>query len=149
MRKGERAYEKGDLEDARAIYLRVLEIDPQGHRAHYALGMVHYSSDENQEALAAFTRAMELAEQEDRARYRLQRGNTLIAMKRVDEAIADYEEVMREDPRLDRVYYAMGIAHYNRRDYGEAIRWLRSYLRRAPLARDRERVEQLIEFLGG
>jgi tetratricopeptide (TPR) repeat protein len=75
------------------------------------------------------------------------RGDTLMMLGRYDESIAVYRAVIREDPSRTRLYYSVGIANYNKRDYDEAVRWLRRYLDADPKAIDRDRILEMIRTL--
>jgi len=138
-------YTRGDLDGAAEIYSGVLESAPDHARALHGMGVVHYTRRDYARALTFFDRAVEHSP--DHAAYRLQRGDTLLRMQRFDGAIEEYEAVIRLDPGRVRAYYSIGIAYYNARDYGNAVRWLKRYLEVAPRADNRERVEELIHSL--
>jgi len=142
LEEGDALFEKEEPDGALEKYRDALALDPESHRAHFSLGVVHYSRQDYPRALEALHRAVEL--ESERAPYLLQRGHTLLRLRRFDEAIRDYEEVIRLDPSRARAYYSVGIAYYNSRDYEKAAHWLRRYLKIAPRAEDRERVQQLI-----
>jgi tetratricopeptide (TPR) repeat protein len=145
LNQGDDFYLKGDLDGAAERYARVLESAPDNARALYGMGVVHYTRNDYEQALTFFGRAVEYAD--DSATYRLQRGHTFLRLKSFDRAIEDYETVIQLDPGRVSAYYSIGIAYYNARDYGNAIRWLKRYLDVAPRADDREAVEQLIDSL--
>jgi tetratricopeptide (TPR) repeat protein len=145
LKQGDKLYEDGDLNGAAQRYTRVLESHPDSPRAFYGMGIVHYTRADYHRALMFLDRAVEQAE--ENATYRMQRGHTLLRLKSFDRAIEDYEAVIRLDPGRVSAYYSIGIAHYNARDYGNAVRWLKRYLDLAPKADDREKVEQLIHSL--
>jgi len=145
LNQGDDLYEKGDLGGAAERYTRVLDSAPDHARALYGMGVVHYTRRDYRQALTFFGRAVEHAS--ENPAYRLQRGHTLLRLKSFDRAIEDYETVIRLDPGRVSAYYSIGIAYYNARDYGNAVRWLKRYLDVAPRADDREAVEQLIHSL--
>lgn len=145
LSQGDDLYRKGDLDDAAGCYTRVLESHPENPRALYGMGVVHYTRKDYRRALTFFDQAVEHADAN--AVYRLQRGHTLLRLKSFDRAIEDYEAVIRLDPGAVSAYYSIGIAYYNARDYGNAVRWLKRYLDVAPRADDREKVEELIHSL--
>jgi tetratricopeptide (TPR) repeat protein len=145
MRDTRSAYRDGDLDAALAAATRVVRINPENHDAFYYIGLIHYSRDDYSEALEALDSAVRL----DGAvtHYLLQRGDTLSHLQRYDEAIRDYEAALEIAPGNARAHYALGIAHYNRRDYLQATRWLKRYMRLTGDAVERERVRQMIEML--
>ena len=147
LNQGDDLYKKGDLGGAAERYTRVLDSAPDHARALYGMGVVHYTRRDYRQALTFFDRAVEHAD--ENAAYRLQRGHTRLRLKSFDRAIEDYETVIRLDPGRVSAYYSIGIAYYNARDYGNAVRWLKRYLDVAPRADDREAVEQLIHSLRG
>jgi tetratricopeptide (TPR) repeat protein len=143
--QAEALYESGDLEGALRVYEQALDLDPDLHEARYGVAVIHYSRERHAEALASVDRALALAP--EMVDYRVLRGDTLMMLGRYDEAVSVYESVIRDAPSRTRVYYSLGIAHYNKRDYDEAVRWLRRYLDADPKAIDRDRVLEMIRVL--
>jgi tetratricopeptide (TPR) repeat protein len=143
--EAEALYDGGDLQGALRVYERALELDPDLHEAHYGVAVIHYSWERHAEALPSLDRAVALAP--DNADYRVLRGDTLMMLGRYDEAISVYQAVIRADPSRTRLFYSVGIANYNKRDYEEAVRWLRRYVDADPKAIDRDRILEMIRTL--
>ncbi len=53
-------YEKGDTEQARLLYEKVLEIDPQCSQAHFNLGNIYDDFQDYRNALKHFKHALEI-----------------------------------------------------------------------------------------
>jgi tetratricopeptide (TPR) repeat protein len=145
LNQGDGLYEDGDLDGAAQRYARVLDSHPRNPHALYGIGLVHYTRGEYRQALSFFDRAVE--QSGENAAYRMQRGHTLLRLKSFERAIEDYEAVIQLDPARVEAYYSIGIAHYNARDYADAVRWLKRYLALAPKSEDRSKIEQLIHSL--
>jgi len=138
-------YSRGDLDAALETARRVIDLDPSSDEAYYYVGMVQYSRDRYVDALQAFDSAVEL--QGDEPRYLLQRGDTLCRLRRYAEAIRDYERVLEIEPGDPRATYSIGIAHYDRREYPQAVEWLKRYERLTHDPAERARARALIEML--
>lgn len=143
--EAEALYESGDLQGALEVYERALDLDPDLHEAIYGVAVIQYSWQRHADALASLDRAVALAP--ETIDYRVLRGDTLMMLGDYDEAISVYRRVIRDDPSRTRVYYSVGIANYNKRDYDEAVRWLRRYLDADPRAIDRDRILEMIRTL--
>jgi tetratricopeptide (TPR) repeat protein len=107
--------------------------------------VVLYSLDRYPDAADALDRALAL--EAGRLDYLMLRGNTRVRLGRFDDAIADYGRCIDLDPVHAEAFYAMGMAHYNKRDYDEAITWLKRYLEIDPRSEKRPRVLDLIDLL--
>jgi tetratricopeptide (TPR) repeat protein len=145
MRETRSTYHDGDLDGALTTASQVVQINPENHEAYYYIGLIHYGRDQYPEALEALNSAVQL--DREASHYLLQRGDTLSHLGRYDDAIRDYEAVLEIAPSNERAHYAIGIAHYNRRDYIQATRWLKRYMRLTSDITERERVRQMIEML--
>ena len=110
---------------AERLYLRAIELNPGYATAHHWLGTDHYA------ILGKFDQAMveiEIAAQLDplSSIIRENRAYTLMLMRRYDEAIAGYCDLVAFDPTFYRGYTAMGRCYALMGRYSEAIAMLES-----------------------
>ena len=108
---------------AERLYLRAIELNPGYATAHHWLGVDHYA------ILGKFDQAMveiEIAAQLDPLSSIIREGRayTLMLMRRYDEAIAGYCELVALDPTFYKGYTSMGRCYALMGRYAEAIAML-------------------------
>ncbi len=119
------------LETAQALAQKALALDESNAGAHQLLGEVHAHQYRYDLAITELERAVEL-NPNDWESYG-SRGIVLLWLGRHDEAIRSLQTASRFDPALTRgKFMALGLAHYFRRQYDEAIRALELGLVRYP-----------------
>lgn len=132
---------KGRLDQARAFYVQVLQIDPRNFDALQLSGLCALQSGDNQTALGFLDRA--LAIRRDVASVFNHRGVALRRLGQDERALSDFTRVIALDPRA-------ADAHYNRanalRELGRFRDALDDYRRAAALAPGRADV---LNNLGG
>jgi tetratricopeptide (TPR) repeat protein len=118
------------LGEAVAHFTGRLQADPQDAEALFGRGSVYKALDQWQKALDDFTAAVELAP--DRPSYRLLRAYAATRQGKLDEASADYDALIRQDP-LDVTAYRMraGLA-VERGRYQQAVADYNLAVRLAP-----------------
>ncbi len=145
MDEAEARYEEGDLVGALALFEQALEREPDLPAALYGIGVIQYSWERHATALEPLERAVALVPES--ADYRKVYADTLARLGRYDDAIREYETVLKLSPSQTTAYYSMGIAYYNKQEYDAAARWLRRYLESEPKAVNRDQVYQMIQIL--
>lgn len=100
VRKGNRAYEKGDYQDAAGRYMRALAADPASFEARYDLGNAFYRQELYDQAAQALQQsaADSLAAPADRAEAFYNLGNTQFRQKKYAEALESYKNSLRLNP---------------------------------------------------
>ena len=81
------------------------------------------------------------------AREAYARGNTQLFQGQVDQAIASFKESLRLDPRNPAAMRGLGLAYVQAGNAGQAVQFLKRYLKASPAASDRALIEKRIEQL--
>jgi tetratricopeptide (TPR) repeat protein len=82
-----------------------------------------------------------------RAREAYQRGNAKLMAGNATDAIAEFSQALRLNPKDPSSHRALGLAHEQAGNISEAVRQLRLYLKAAPKASDRAMVEKKLRQL--
>ena len=115
----------GRLDQAEAIYRRILKADPDNAEALHLLGVIAGQRGDNDECVGLIERA--IAHEPDVAKYHANLGIALAALRRFDQAIASYRRVLEIDPADADACNNLGVALQLDGRGGEA----REYFRRA------------------
>jgi protein O-GlcNAc transferase len=89
-------HRSGRLEQARAIYGRILELDPRDAYCHFQMGLLAAQTGRSDLAIAHFRATVELSP--EAANYHLHLGLILHGLGRIDEAEACYRTALRLNP---------------------------------------------------
>jgi Flp pilus assembly protein TadD len=116
---------QGQLGEAKVLFQKVLEIQPDNVEAYCNLGTVFDQQGRVDEALVQFRKAMELQPRSVLVQNNF--GNLLSRMGRVDEAMAYYRQVLEVDTNstvaLNNLAWLLATASDSRwRNGGEAVR---------------------------
>jgi tetratricopeptide (TPR) repeat protein len=106
------AHSAGDLPYARDEYLRTLKANPNHSGAQLGLALVLYELGELDESIVEFERAYTIDEMSARdglIRARLARGETLEKQSLVDQALLEYERVLRLAPAEETALRHVGL----------------------------------------
>lgn len=100
VRKGNRQYERGEIEKSIENYNRALEIDPTSFEAAYDLGSALFRTERYDKAEQTLTKvaADSLRTNTDRADASFNLGNNYFAQKKYQEALDCYRKAMRLNP---------------------------------------------------
>ena len=121
---------RGETEQARQYFRRVLKHAPNHAVTHHALGSVLQSEGRLQEAVQCFRKAVQLQPDFTKARNDLGVANQLLG--RLDEAAASYRAVLAQQPGHALTWYNLGCVLQQQDNPGEAERCLREALRLKP-----------------
>lgn len=124
--EGDRAWDEGRREDARAAYLRVLEEDPGAFRANLRLGLLLAWAGRYDSALAHLGRARDTDPIDPEAR--VIEARVLAWSGRMEAARARYDSVLAADPRNVEALIGLGYVHHWQRRDGPAMRMARAAL---------------------
>jgi protein O-GlcNAc transferase len=96
----------GSLAQAKAIYQKILDIEPQQPVALHLIGVVAYQSGENTKAVELINRALSVAPDYADAHNNL--GNAYRAMKKPNEAIESFQKAIVINPNYADAYNNLG-----------------------------------------
>ena len=125
LRMGQVYSRVGNLEQARRIYARLIEANPDLAVAHYNLGGIYFRMKKPTYAIREYTRALEI---EPRSVHTLNAlGVACKQLKHYDEAELRLKQAIRIDPGYAPAYYNLGLVFMEKHNYPNAT----SYLQRA------------------
>ena len=100
VRKGNRAFEKGNYQDAAGRYMRALGVAPGSFEAAYDLGNAYYRQEQYDQAVQTLQQvaADSLAAPADRAHAFYNLGNAQFQQKKYSEALESFKNSLRLNP---------------------------------------------------
>ena len=96
--KGIKAYEAKDYGEAKKQFIEAQIENPEDKRLYYNIGTAAYMNKEYEEAVGLFVKALDAKDAGLRHNARFNLGNTHFQMGHMDEAIKEYEAVLKEFP---------------------------------------------------
>jgi WD40 repeat protein/Tfp pilus assembly protein PilF len=160
--RGEVYLARGELEKAAADFRDALRLDPRAVRAHIGLGQIQLKKKDYEWSIASFAWALQLnpwsisghvyrsliheargqADKaaadykaalalDERKAYR-DRGNGYLMLGNLDRALADFNEVLRLDPKCVQTYLARAEVFDRKKDVTAALRDCDEAIRLAP-----------------
>ncbi|KAA0593681.1 tetratricopeptide (TPR) repeat protein [Azospirillum lipoferum] len=121
------------LDEARAVYLRILDVDPRNAHALHLLGLIERRQNRRDKALELIRAALGIAPEMADASCNL--GSTLSELGRVDDAAAAFRRAIQLDPSLEGAHLALASLLGGRggpRDWATAAVAYRRVLRLNP-----------------
>jgi tetratricopeptide (TPR) repeat protein len=94
-------------------------LDPQAYDLSISKGLIRFSAGQYSEAERLFREALEAGPGDQKATFYL--GQTLIRLKRPDDASKIFQDLLRRNPDDGRAWLGLGMAQYNRSQYAEAL----------------------------
>lgn len=139
--------EQRDYQNAETVLVRAVEINRDGWRAHYSLGVAQYNLTRRNEAIASLKRAIELNGDSPNAHMWL--GIVLSQNTQTrTEAIQAFERVIQiAKDAIPQAYFYLGSLYSKNNQYKEAAAALESFLRLEPQNPEREKLKKIIEQL--
>ena len=110
---------KANLEKARTMVSKALELDPGLAEAHTTNGMVLYDENDLRQAEEEYRKAIELKVSYATAHQWY--SQLLLSQLRWTEALEQVEKAVELDPLSPVINYNLGIFYYAKRDYGRAL----------------------------
>ena len=101
---------QGRLDDAAALYLGVLQVEPRDFNALHMLGVVRFRQQRPGEAIALYDRAL-AASPPVPVEVLLNRSAAQLVLERLDEALADCERALAIDPDHPGARYRASLVH--------------------------------------
>jgi tetratricopeptide (TPR) repeat protein len=116
---GVKYYAKADVTGDIAKAESQLAADPKNVELLLAVGRAQAAAWRYHDAIATYTRALETAPAD--ARLYRQRGHRYISVRRFDAAVADLKRAALLNDRDFDIWYHLGLAHYLRGEFTEAL----------------------------
>lgn len=111
LRKGNRAYNKDDFEQAANSYRNALDKNPLNDKASFNLGNALFRQNNFDEALERFKSTADMTRDRNReARALYNAGNSLLEAGKYGESIPFYQGALRIDPNDDDARYNLAYA---------------------------------------
>ncbi len=120
----------GRLEEAKAIYEMILELQPVHASAAINLGTIHYNERDFAGAERLYRQATE--SDPDYALAFFDLGNVLDEQQRMDEAIEAYESALALVPQYADAHYNLALAYERMKEPRKALRHWTAYTRLDP-----------------
>ncbi len=112
LKKARRMLLKGNYKPALEQFQRYVEQHPDDSEGHFWVGTAYLELQEPAKAIASFKRAVELNDRRglDGAQVRVNLGNALLTLDRVDDAITEYKRALKIDPYEPRAHFNLSRA---------------------------------------
>ncbi|PTY02891.1 hypothetical protein DB347_23405 [Opitutaceae bacterium EW11] len=120
----------GRLEEAAALYRKILESNPRESDALHLLGIIALDRGDAAEAESFFARACDVLPKV--APYRLNRARALRALGRLDQAEHELRQAIALQPALAEAHQLLGNILKAQRRYADAVPFLRESARLTP-----------------
>jgi serine/threonine protein kinase/Tfp pilus assembly protein PilF len=121
---------EGRLYHAVEEYNRVIALDPSFGWAINELGYMHADAGDFERAAECFERYAAVAPNDANPVDSM--AELLFRMGRLDEAIAKYMRALQLRPDFYYAYWEIAYVSALREEYGEALRWIEAFIRKAP-----------------
>jgi tetratricopeptide (TPR) repeat protein len=105
---GHALFQKGQVEEAMALYEKAVEINPRFAKAHNNLGLALFQQGEIDEAMVHYRKALEI--NPDFAEARNNFGLALLQEKQPDEAMTQFQQSLEINPGNAEAHINLGIA---------------------------------------
>jgi len=112
-------YHSGGFEDAKKIYEKILQEDPNNGDALHLLGVVNISLKNYEQALVLISKAISLYPYQ--ASFHSNLGSVLKELGRNSEALESYDEAIRLNPKFAQAFMNRGVVLRSLGRYAEAL----------------------------
>lgn len=123
-------HQAGRLDEADAVYQRILEAEPEQPDALHFRGVLHHQMGRSEEAIALIERAVALVPDHAGAHNNL--GNVLMERGRRDEALAAYQRAVELDPDHADAQCNLGVVLKEKGQFEKAVAAYRKVLASHP-----------------
>lgn len=122
-------YKVGDIVKADNYLTKAVETNQADAETQYYLGLVRYKQTRFKDAETAFRQAIKLYESspdvgklsQSIADAHFYLGEIYDILNRTDDALAEYQQATKLDPKYVEAWFEMGTINYNRGNYAEAV----------------------------
>ncbi len=112
-------HQAGDLSNAEALYLRILDVDPQNVDIAFLLGTLYLQSGNSGAATTFFKQTIKL--KPDHVEAHNNQGTVFQNQGKLDEAIEEYNRAINLAPDYAEAFYNLGRIFYKQRKFDEAL----------------------------
>ncbi|MCF8131040.1 MAG: tetratricopeptide repeat protein [Deltaproteobacteria bacterium] len=112
-------HQAGHLEEAKAVYEKILKYNPEHADALHLLGLVHHQNGKNDVALSFIGKAIEL--DRNRPVFYHSLGNTYHELNLIDEAINSYQKAIQLEPHYAEAFFSLASLFHCNQKIPEAI----------------------------
>ncbi len=120
----------GKLEEAHRLYNEIIALRPNIAEVHYQVGRIAHQVRDYPTAVAAFTNARRLKPRE--AAILRERATTNTDAGNLDEAIADWVELVELSGKSADFYFQIGLLYQRKGEFDSADKFMRKALRLSP-----------------
>ena len=142
LKKGNKYFDKGELDKAIAEYNSALEINPEFIEALGSRGSAYVEKGQYEKGIENYSKIIELDPQNNLALW--QRSTAYILNKQYQKAINDCETALSQGMNSHFIYKNMGVASSNLERYDDAILYFREAQNISPSAEFDAEMEQCI-----
>ncbi|MBF0448664.1 MAG: tetratricopeptide repeat protein [Magnetococcales bacterium] len=128
LNKALKFHQQGRLDNAEALYRRVLAIQSQNMDALHLLGMVHFARNDLDEAQRCISKALERNPQSVIILVNL--GHVLCGAKRYEQALTYFQQAVLLDASFADAYFGMGRIHEAQERVEQAVKYYQATLER-------------------
>ncbi|MDQ6786842.1 MAG: tetratricopeptide repeat protein [Acidobacteriota bacterium] len=117
-------FQQNDLAKADEYLTKAVANDAEDATTQYFLGQVRYKQEHYQDAATALDKSIKLnkaaGSETESAEAHFYLGESYDKLNRPDEAVVEYKEATRINPKYADAWFDLGVYYYNRGDYEEA-----------------------------
>lgn len=111
-------YQKKDIAKAEEYLVKAVNIQAEDEQTQFLLGVIRYKQQRYNEAITALNKSLQIKDNAE-AHYYL--GEIYDKQDRSKDAIAQYTQAVKLNPRYTDAWFDLGVAQYNHNNYEEAI----------------------------
>ena len=118
LNNGNKAYKRGDLEKATALYKKALKYDSGFYHSYYQLGVLEKKLGNSDMAISYLSKVLEIKPDHDKSWFTL--GTVYETNNDLDSAIVKYQKTIDLNPGYTKAYGRLGNIYINKKDYASA-----------------------------
>ena len=139
--------EQGELEEAKAFLLHVVEANQSNEYAHFFLGNAYFELREYERALRCYVSALEV--KPDYAGALVASGHTLRLLGKLDPAVRVGKQLLLQKPEDPDALFLLGLALHARGDSEEARGYLQRFVDTKPELEASLEARAILEAIDG
>ncbi|HVN71948.1 MAG TPA: tetratricopeptide repeat protein [Desulfomonilia bacterium] len=142
----EKHRKRGEHYSAEFEYTTALKIDPESVRANFGIGTLYMEMGDVAKAKGVFKKLSEIKAifEEDNKHLFNEFGIELRKAHMIDEAMANYQKAITISPADDHLYFNVARIYYDKKEWNNALLWLKKALEINPHFRDAKIFNELI-----
>ncbi len=111
-------YQKDNIAKAEEYLVKASNSQTEDEQTQFLLGVIRYKQQRYNEAAVALNKSLQIKDNAE-AHYYL--GEILDKQDRSNDAIAQYKQAVKLNPRYTEAWFDLGVAQYNHNNFDEAI----------------------------